>query len=204
MLSDLFLKCLRAEYTHKESVSYALLREGAALTVLFEDSNGAVDWYRNLDFAVKAYEGALVHRGFLSAFLTVERELGEAISSSALRRLTVAGYSHGGALATLFHAYAYRARPDLRAHSVCVTYGAPRVYRRAPKDSADVFARLLRVENRGDLVTDLPPKAFGFSHVGKELSVGAKGKYGPLSAHTAESYLQEILAFERSLYGTND
>lgn len=192
MLTDLFLKCLRAEYTHKNGASYAMLYDGAVLTLLFEDSNGAVDWWRNLDFAVQQYEGALVHRGFLSAFSEIEREVSEAIASPALRRLTIAGYSHGGALAVLCHAHAYRLRPDLRAHTVSVTYGAPRVYRRVPFDSEETFARLLRVENAGDIVVDLPPKHFGFSHVGKALAIGEKGKYGPLSAHASESYLNEL------------
>ena len=192
MLTELFLKCLRADYTHKNGASYALFEDGASLTLLFEDSNGGLDWRRNLDFAVEEYEGALVHRGFLSAFLSVEREIGEAIGKASLRRLTVAGYSHGGALATLCHAYAYRLRPDLRAHLVSVTYGAPRVYRRAPSDKEEIFARLLHVENMGDLVTDLPPKAFGFSHVGQTLSIGRRGIYGPLAAHEAKSYLHEL------------
>lgn len=192
MLTELFLKCLRGDYIHLDSVSYAFLYEGAALTILFEDSNGAVDWYRNLDFAAEDYEGALVHRGFLSSFLTVEREIADALAPSRLRRVTVAGYSHGGALATLCHAYAYRARPDLRAHLQTVTYGAPRVYRRAPQGASAVFARLLRVENEGDIVTDLPPRAFGFSHVGTPLRIGAQGESTPFQAHTAESYLRAL------------
>lgn len=195
MLTKLFLKCLHAEYTHMDGVSYAFLREGASLTVLFEDSNGKLDWQRNLDFAVNESDGALVHRGFLEAFSLVEDLIAEAIKSPSLRRLTVAGYSHGGALAVLCHAYAYSVRPDLRAHLQTVTYGAPRVYKSSPSDSEARFSRLLRVENIGDIVTDLPPELFGFSHVGTRLAIGRQGAYGPFRAHMAESYLKELEAY---------
>ena len=192
MLTTLFLKCLHADYIHLDSVSYALVHDGASLTILFEDSNGALDWSRNLHFVAREHEGALVHGGFLSAFLAVREILADALSPAHLRRVTVAGYSHGGALATLCHAYAYHARPDLRAHLQTVTYGAPRVYRRAMQDASAVFERLLRVENAGDIVTELPPTSFGFAHVGTPLQIGVQGAESPFRAHTSESYLRAL------------
>ena len=118
--------------------------------------------------------------------------LSDLLLSRTVRALNLAGYSHGGALATLFHAYVYEKRPDLREALQTVTYGAPRVYRRPPRNALAVFDRLLRVENGGDIVTHLPPSAFGFSHVGRALSIGEKTAKLSFGAHASESYLRAL------------
>lgn len=196
-LSSLFGLCLHADYLHIDDVSYCALRTGGALTLLFQHSNGERDWQRNLDFAAVPYppEAPLfrVHGGFFDAWKRVQTIIDDIIRDEAIRRVTVAGYSHGGALALLCHEYILRNRPDLAEYINSVSYGAPRVVAAGISDELALrWARLIVVRNEGDIVTQMPPRILGFAHVGQPLLIGQAGKYGPFEAHRAESYLTEL------------
>ncbi|MBQ8658695.1 MAG: hypothetical protein IJ506_06125, partial [Clostridia bacterium] len=52
------------------------------------------------------------------------------------------------------------------------------------------------VRNIDDIVTHLPPAVLGYSHVGKLLEIGKKGKYTAVEAHLSENILAELKAYE--------
>ena len=198
-LSELFSACLAAKYIHIDGgADYALVKKGRTLYIFFEDSDGKEDWRRNLDFPAKAYqaEGTVcfwAHRGFLCAWESLLPHLQKSILNPAVTRIIVAGYSHGGALAALCHEYIWRMRGDLRDRLEGYGFGAPRVlWGRISKDLRKRWDRFTVIRNQNDIVTHLPPAAFGFSHVGGMLVIGEKGKYSSIGAHYAENILAEL------------
>lgn len=198
-LLSLFDACLSADYTGSEGgVDLALRRVGGHLYIFFEHSDGREDWWSNLDFPARAHTGSCgdfrAHRGFLAAFAIAEERIAPAVRDRALSRITLVGYSHGAALALLATEYAFCARPDLQGKIEGIGFGCPRViFGRAGKESERAFSSFTVVRNIGDIVTRLPPAAFGYRHVGKMLEIGARGRYGPIDAHREENIRAELL-----------
>ncbi len=199
-LSMLFAECLAAKYTHVDDVSFALLRQGAACKLLFEDSNGKRDWQRNLRFPAMPYYGTepgyMLHGGFLSAWRAVKPYIDEVIFDPRVRMVTVAGYSHGAALATICYDYVWYHRPDVRAVMEGAAFAPPRVIyapKGLPEPLRSRFAGLFTVCNAGDVVTMMPPSRWGYVHVGTRVDLGQKGRYGIFEAHLAKNYERELL-----------
>ena len=200
----LFSRCVNRAYIRTpQSADYAYDLAGAHLTVYFQDSDGLTDWLRNLDFPAAAYrrEGETVwyaHRGFLRVWDTLLPRLEPVIADTRVKRVTVAGYSHGAALAVFCHEHVWRSRPDLRGSLAGYGFGCPRVVWGAlPKGISDAWQGFTVVRNLNDIVTRLPPAALGYRHVGRLLEIGEKGKYSPIDAHRAENIRRELSAYER-------
>ncbi|WP_170113330.1 lipase family protein [Ahniella affigens] len=106
--------------------------------------------------------GARAHEGFTEAYAEVapaiDKALRESVNPNA--RLFITGHSLGGAMAVL----AAASLQNFFGTITCYTFGAPRVGDRG-------FARMLanvamfRYELGDDLVTRVPPRAFGYQHV---------------------------------------
>ena len=192
-LGTLLDECLQADYLHVHGASYALAFEKECLNVYFQDSNGWEDWRRNLAFPIKRHRDLFVHGGFLESFLYLEEILLSAIDAFSPAAVVSVGYSHGGALATLFHECIFVRRPDLGPKTQTIVYGCPRVFAEPISESVHRrFGRLIRVENEGDPVTALPPRALRFSHVGRVIAVRDEEKKGLFDAHRAQSYQRAI------------
>ena len=198
-LSELFALCLKIPYQQTGvSANYALKRVGRTLYLFFQGSSGKNDWKNNLDFPAKAYKrmGKTVwfaHRGFLKVWKEIEPMLAADIADLNFEKIVIAGYSHGGALAMLCHEYVWFHRPELRGAIESYGFGAPRVF--WGLKTAKIKARwegYVVVRNINDIVTRLPPVALGYSHVGKLLKIGEKGKYSPIEAHDPENLLAEL------------
>ena len=198
-LLDLFERCLYAPYVSLDNdADVALEQEGNELYIFLESSDGREDWRNNFDFPAKAYkrQGRTVffaHRGFLKVWRTVEEYVSFAVSEYDVEGITTVGFSHGGALAVLCHEYVWYHRPDLRERIKGYGFGCPRVIWGAP--AADVLARWERftvVRNLDDAITHLPPKALGYTHVGRMLEIGERGKYSGIDAHRPENIRVEL------------
>ena len=205
-LSSLFSLCLQVPYsTAGLSANYALKRQKNVLYVLFEGSDGKNDWKDNLAFPAKAYKrmGKTVwfaHRGFLRAWKELEPVLAPDLADQSVTKIVIAGYSHGGALAALCHEYVWYHRPELRETLEGYGFGAPRVFwgiKNAELKSR--WEKFAVVRNIDDLVTHLPPAAFGYSHAGKLLKIGARGTYTAVEAHRAENILTQLRLYENTL-----
>ena len=179
-VSDLFHMC--AFDIHYESigtdVNYAFLSHGDHLYIFFQGSEQTTDWVRNFMFPAKPYKDMeipyKVHRGFLEAWREVKDEIIEEITQKRgdgflWKRITVVGYSHGGALAGLCHECVWFHRPDLRENGL-VGYGfeAPRFYGgyHVKKELRERWEHFHVIRNGSDIVPHCPPWILGFSHVG--------------------------------------
>lgn len=204
-----FLKCLRATYTHtKEGGDYAVTYEEKTKTLylLFQWSDGREDWKNNLAFRAVCLDPTApkgerwyCHRGFLKVWRAMEPEI---FSQAAwyLRRYDVqqmvcVGYSHGAAL-SLLATQTMTAFHGERIPVMGYGFGCPRVVKgKLPPRIQQQLSSFTSVRNIPDLVTHLPPKIFGFHHVGL-CEIGEKGKYNAIDAHRAESYIEAMSARE--------
>lgn len=202
-LYELFALCLHIPYSQVgNSANYAVKRERDTLYLFFEGSDGKNDWKNNLDFPVKPYKrmGKTVwfaHRGFLRTWKEIEPFLANKIADKSVRKIVVAGYSHGGALAMLCHEYVWYHRPDLRTVTEGYGFGAPRVFwgvRTAELRSR--WKTFTVIRNVDDLITHLPPAFLGFSHMGTLLKIGKKGNYSSIEAHLSKNILNELRVYE--------
>lgn len=180
------------------AANYALKRENDLLYILFQDSDGKVDWKNNLDFPAKAYKRMnktvwFAHRGFLKVWKEIEPYLAPYVADTSVKKIVVAGYSHGGALALLCHEYVWYHRPDLHSSLQGYGFGAPRVFwgikNKLLKKRWEQFTV---IRNINDLVTHLPPAFLGFTHVGELLKIGKRGKYTRIQAHYADNIAKEL------------
>lgn len=205
-LSTLFSRTLHTMYTHvQNSADFALRRVGTTLYIYFAGSEGGIDWKHNLSFPAKAYrrEGSptwYAHRGFLKVWQTVEDYVTADVMAPDVKKIVISGYSHGAALALLCHEYCWQSRPDLRVSLYGYGFGCPRVVFGFPtRQIRTRWDNFTVVRNLDDIVTHLPPVLLGFTHVGKLLEIGERGRYTRVDAHRPENYLSELKNMENSL-----
>ncbi len=202
-LSALFYACTHVSYSRVgDSVDYALRKNGDALYIFFEDSDGSTDWKNNLDFPAKAYKRMertvwFAHRGFLNAWKQVEPIVAKALQNESCEKVVIAGYSHGAALAFLCHEYVWFHYPDLRERIEGYGFGCPRVFWGCPTRALRRrWERFTVIRNENDVVTHLPPAFLGFRHMGTLLKIGKRGKYSPVDAHRADAVMRELKLYE--------
>ncbi len=204
-ISKLFLSCITTPYEKTGvSANYAIKRKKDTLYLFFEGSDGANDWKNNLDFPAKPYKRMeqtvwFAHRGFLKEWKEIEPKLANHISNKNLKKIVICGFSRGAAIALLCHEYVWFNRPDLRQTLEGFGFGCPRViWGLKTKKLTRRWNRFTVVRNIDDIVTHLPPAFLGFSHVGKLLKIGQKGKYNKIQAHYAENIYNELVLYENS------
>lgn len=208
-LIQLFTDCLNVPYIQVENDgSYYVKKEGNTLYIFLESSNGEIDWKNNLDFwpvslckscnfPQKPYKDMencwYAHRGFLRVWKSIEKYVTKDILNSHYRNIITVGYSHGAALAVLCYEFIWFHRPDLRERIEGYGFGCPRVFwGKKKKEILYRWKNFTVIRNINDIVTHVPPMWLGFSHVGKMLIVGEKGKYSTIEAHRPENILGEL------------
>ena len=200
-LSDIFEKILNAKYIHTENgVDYALILNGEILYILFECSDGFDDWVKNFRFIANPYKQMSktwrCHNGFAKAYSSVKDDImayvKEFISNYKIKKIIVAGYSHGAALAVLCTEdmeYSFGGLCDIQG----IGFGTPRVlWGIVPKEVKKRLNGFIAGRNIDDIVTHVPPKILGFRDAGKIVKIGSKGKYSRIDAHRPESYQEEL------------
>lgn len=134
---------------------------------------GTQDWERDLDFTKKGI-GLLsknkrikAHEGFVKEYQQTRDNILDIINKTCPSLIVVAGYSQGGAHATLcFRDILY----NYHIPTIGVTFASPRVYNRYGsleferelKDRED--CRFTRFTRSRDIVPTLAPWIFGFRH----------------------------------------
>lgn len=198
-LSELFQNCAYfIEYeTVGNDVNYAFVEKGRHLYIYFEGSSSVTDWIRNFLFKAEPYKDMeipySVHRGFLAAWKEVEDIIIQKIKEKTTvvrkykrsgktivreeylwNKVTIVGYSHGGALAAFCHECVWYWRPDLRKSGL-VGYGfeAPRIYGgyKVNKELEERWRTFTVIRTNNDIVTHCPPTIFRFCHVGTILEI---------------------------------
>lgn len=195
-IANLYVKILTAKYTHlEETASFAFERDGDTLYIYFEKSNGKTDWKNNFDFPAKPYRDMqnkwFAHRGFLKVWKVIEPHLKEEILDENVKHIVIGGYSHGAAIAVLCHEYCKYNRSDILIEGY--GFGCPRVVwgylQEAVKQRFEGFTV---IRNGCDIVTKVPPKIFGYRHIGKLLKIGQFKGYGHVESHFPMLYLKEV------------
>jgi triacylglycerol lipase len=132
--------------------------QAAVLSFRGTDANDPTDLVDDIDARPIAWEGGgNVHRGFAGALATVKSAVVQVIHSFS-GRLLITGHSLGAAMATL--------TASLRAPAALYTFGSPRVGDAAFVDALN-GVRNFRYVDCCDIVTRVPPEAFGYRHLGK-------------------------------------
>lgn len=207
----LFNLCLDAQYINvEEGGSFSLVPYGERLYVLFEKSNGIVDWENNLDFSATIHtdhrhgdtvaaapyknmdERWLCHGGFLRVWKSILPYIEGALLDLDFREMICVGYSHGAALALLCHEYLWYNRHDLRGRIFSFGFGCPRVICGSVPKEMERWDGFYVIRNLDDLVTHLPPRILGYRHVGKMIEIGGKGRYSRLDAHREDNYILSL------------
>jgi predicted lipase len=189
------------------------------LYIVFRGSENRADWDTNLNlekevidfqqeviqeqivenqetvypYAGESKSGAKMHRGFVSAYMSVRNPIHTCLKNQSATHVVVTGHSLGGALATL-------AAVDLQynfgnqAKIEIYTFGAPRVGNGGFRDS---FNR--RVPNSYrfiygmDIVPALPRPWQGYSHVDKEYRLGSRFSLNFLSRRFKDHQIQNYI-----------
>ncbi|XP_046845077.1 uncharacterized protein LOC124438930 [Xenia sp. Carnegie-2017] len=148
--------------------------ERNTIVVSFRGTDDINDWFRNINILRKKYRGCKnckVHTGFSNIYYSVQKQMFAKVKAlshvHSNSTVLVTGQSLGGALATF-------AAVDLAKagyHVDLITYASPRV---GNKQFAEYVDRTLnglnlRVTFKNDPVTVLPPRIFGYWHVGQEI-----------------------------------
>lgn len=129
------------------------------------------------------------HRGFLNVWKEIEPYIEEQIKDKAVTHIEITGYSHGASIALLAHEYVKFQHPDVEVSSV--GYGCPRVVWGSPSDNVLArFEQFVVVRNENDIVTHLPPRIFGYRHVGTMTEIGEGDEW--FKAHLPERYLKSL------------
>ncbi|MGG6293972.1 lipase family protein [Leptolyngbya sp. AN02str] len=204
----------------------AILTIDEEMVIVFRGSESSLDWDTNFttrqeraefnrevikDEIVDANEkekvypyegesssGALMHRGFVTAYFSVRDEIHDYVKNHPGSTAIVTGHSLGGALATLCAVdIQYNFSKQLKAIAA-YTFGSPKVgndgfresfNRRVPDSYRFVFGM--------DIVAELPRWwQGGYRHVDEEIRVGRRFSLNFLSArfrdHAIARYIEEL------------
>ena len=153
-------------------------RENVVLYILFQESNGALDWFHNLIAIPSRVEpidgcGFFVHKGFASVWRSGNEIILDRLEEKLERRqfadfkVVFGGFSHGGPLAMLacnewFH--------KTRRKEDCTIFGSPKL-----AWGRDAVAALQHSGNHthwlnpADAVTHVPLERWQFRHVDESL-----------------------------------
>lgn len=157
----------------KNSAQGAIVEHEEYICIAFRGTNEVVDWLDNINaFSTKQLFGDF-HRGFWNSVEDVWPVLStklDLLQKVKKRPLFFTGHSLGGAMATI--AAARFVHEDLPFTGV-YTFGQPRTMN---KETALIFnteckERYFRFHNNNDIVTRVPARLMGYSHVGTYLYI---------------------------------
>lgn len=164
---------------HNESSSAILVEHADYYALAFRGSDEVRDWIDNINtIPISALFGKF-HRGFYGALERIWPDISSYYQSRRLelkqidskpKGLFLTGHSLGGAMATI--AASRLIEKDYPFTGV-YTFGQPRAVTAA---TADVFnararSRFYRFQNNNDIVTRLPARMMGYSHVGTYMHI---------------------------------
>jgi triacylglycerol lipase len=147
------------------------------------------DWLTDLKLQLISGCSGNVHRGFSEALDCIWSHVVEELRHTRTQNqaLLLTGHSMGAALATLATARLHEIDQVVNG---LYTFGSPRVGNRnfAECFNTTFYDRTFRVVNDNDLVTRVPPRSFGFHHVGKLIYFDTTGQL-----HTDHRYWEKFL-----------
>ena len=146
----------------------ALVEHEDYLCMAFRGTNEPKDWLDNLNLIATKQLFGQFHSGFWNAVEDIWEPLDNHcrnLQQAKRRPVFITGHSLGGAMATVAAAkFLHEDRPFTSVY----TFGQPRVMTRK---TAQIFnteckSRFFRFHNNNDIVTRIPARIMGYSHVG--------------------------------------
>lgn len=187
---------------------YKIIEEDDETIIVFAESNSKMDWKINLNFPKKAYkkekQSMYVHRGFLKEWKLIRDILLNYVEGAfyigSVKKITVVGWSYGGAMATLCMEDILYTFPVIKDSVRLVTFGSPRLigFWNFNKNK-HIWKNTTRYTNSSDIVTCIPFIFMLFRHVVKERHIGNRKclfNYFKTSNHEIRSYIKSLEELE--------
>ncbi len=138
------------------------------------------DWVTDAQVRKTAGVYGRVHRGFSKALNYVWEDMEEEVEKlldEKRRKIWITGHSLGAALATLAMARLNALGEDIPLAGL-YTFGQPRTGGKnfAKKFNSELKDISYRVVNNNDVVTRVPPRDFGYSHIGQLEYIDSDGE----------------------------
>jgi len=156
-----------------DSAQAALIEHEEYLCIAFRGTNELKDWLDNINiFSTKVLFGEF-HRGFWNSVEDVWKPIDVKCRDLQMLRkrpIFITGHSLGGAMATIAAAkFIHEDKPFTSVY----TFGQPRVM---SQTTAQIFnveckSRFFRFHNNNDIVTRVPSRLMGYSHIGSYLYI---------------------------------
>lgn len=171
---------LKTEYINniQTDIQYILRIYKNSILIAFRGTDSCKDVITDFDFfkmqvcPLSGNKKIRVHRGFFKAY--TDSKIFEKISScitDEIKTVEITGHSYGGALALICAADLACHLPDIQYE--VVVFGTPRIGNKAfAKLYNSMLPDTIRIENRGDIITKLPPPIFGYCHAGVTYHIG--------------------------------
>lgn len=162
---------------------YKIIEEPDETIIVFAESNSAIDWRTNFKFPKKPYKQMdttfYVHGGFLKEWKLINDLFIDYIESKLnmgfIKKITIVGWSYGGAMATLCMEDLWYNFPALRDSTILMTFGSPRVIGAYHYNKViERWNGTIRYVNGSDIVTCVPFPFMGFRHIKEETHIGKK------------------------------
>jgi pimeloyl-ACP methyl ester carboxylesterase len=135
---------------------------GDVTVIAFRGTDVKLDWLVNLDEVATPTPHGQIHRGFYSAYRSLERQIPAVLAQTKPKHLWITGHSLGGALA-LVCAYDLIENEKVEIDGV-VTFGQPMV----AYTQLDVYldrlllGRYVHFVNEADIVPRVPPPPYAY------------------------------------------
>lgn len=180
-LSDIDPKFLSVDGFSAKSSQGIVIKHESFVAAAFRGTDEISDWLDNLNVAPMPGPLGEVHMGFYKALMDIWPQMKSAIRSFRRtaagqpdRPLWLTGHSLGGALATLAAATLIDADETFYG---AYTFGCPRVGGREFARTFNVEAKnkVFRFQNNADIVTRVPARIMGYSHVGSFVYISEDG-----------------------------
>ena len=168
----------KSRYIERRDTQGYVIANDKAIVVAFRgtEPDNLKDWMCDLDTQFVTTTLGLVHNGFYQAVDRVWTDLVACIGEfqNKAQSIWVTGHSLGAALATVATA---RWRETDKPINGLYNFGSPRVGDRVFERTfnQDFGMRAFRYVNNTDLVSRVPLRAMGFSHVGRCMTFDEKG-----------------------------
>lgn len=163
-------------------VAFSAVTETALIAI--RGTQDVEDWIHDVDALPVFGAVGLVHQGFRDAYAAIRSSILDAITGIKPKRVWVVGHSLGGALAIACSRDFFLFGP-----LEVVTFAAPRFGDRTfEKWFNGAITNCTRIENRGDLVPQVPTDP-PYSSVGAEIPInGGFRILDPKFAHSLDQY----------------
>ena len=141
--------------------------EEKTLYVIVVRGTSGSEWFSNFDYADSHTDDSKYAENFLEAAQVISIKLIPVLAAEPDALILVSGHSRGAAAANLLG----MTLDDMYGQEgkYIYTFATPNTYRGDPEAVADKYRNIFNFINPADVVTEVPLKAMGYSHIGKDI-----------------------------------